>query len=42
MIKRADGDMLFSPTLETPIMAGDTLIALGLRRNLEALEDLVK
>jgi voltage-gated potassium channel len=37
-IKRADGEMLFNPTLETRILAGDTLIALGLRKNLEALE----
>ena len=41
-IKRADGEMLFNPTLETLILAGDTLIALGLRRNLEALEKLVR
>ncbi len=37
-IKHADGEMLFNPTLETTILAGDTLIALGLRKNLEALE----
>jgi len=37
-IKRADGEMLFNPTLDTTIQAGDTLIALGLRKNLEALE----
>jgi voltage-gated potassium channel len=37
-IKRADGEMLFNPTLETTILAGDTLIALGMRKNLEALE----
>jgi voltage-gated potassium channel len=41
-IKRADGEMLFNPTLQTLILAGDTLIALGMRRNLEALEKLVK
>jgi voltage-gated potassium channel len=40
-IKRVDGEMLFNPTLETNILAGDTLIALGMRRNLEALEKLV-
>ena len=41
-IKRADGEMLFNPTLETPILAGDTLIALGMRHNLEALEKMVR
>jgi voltage-gated potassium channel len=41
-IKRADGEMLFNPSHETPILAGDTLIALGLRKNLDALEKLVK
>lgn len=40
-IKRADGEMLFNPTPETRILAGDTLIALGMRKNLEALEELV-
>ena len=40
-IKRADGDMLFNPSHETPILAGDTLIALGLRKNLDALEEMV-
>ena len=40
-IKRADGAMLFNPTLETPILAGDTLIALGMRHNLEVLEKMV-
>ncbi len=38
-IKRADGEMLFNPTLETVIQGGDTLIALGRRQNLEALAD---
>ena len=41
-IKRGDGEMLFNPTLETPILAGDTVIALGMRRNLEALEELAR
>ncbi len=41
-IKRADGAMLFNPTLETPILAGDTLIALGMRHNLEMLEKMVR
>lgn len=40
-IKRADGEMLFNPSHETPILAGDTLIALGLRKNLDALEAMV-
>ncbi len=40
-IKRADGTMLFNPTMESPILAGDTLIVLGLRKNLETLEELV-
>jgi voltage-gated potassium channel len=40
-IKRADATMLFNPTPETPILAGDTLIVLGLRQNLETLEKLV-
>jgi voltage-gated potassium channel len=37
-IKRADGEQLFNPTPETGLMAGDTLIALGMRKNLDALE----
>jgi voltage-gated potassium channel len=41
-IKRADGEMLFNPSHDTPILAGDTLIALGLRKNLDALEALVQ
>jgi voltage-gated potassium channel len=41
-IKRADGAMLFNPSHETPILAGDTLIALGLRKNLDALENMVQ
>jgi voltage-gated potassium channel len=41
-IKRAEGEMLFNPSHETPILAGDTLIALGLRKNLDALEAMVK
>jgi voltage-gated potassium channel len=41
-IKRADGEMLFNPSHETPILAGDTLIALGLRKNLDALEKIVQ
>jgi voltage-gated potassium channel len=41
-IKRSDGEMLFNPSHETPILAGDTLIALGLRKNLDALEQMVQ
>jgi voltage-gated potassium channel len=41
-IKRADGEMLFNPSHQTPILAGDTLIALGLRKNLDALEKMVQ
>ncbi len=41
-IKRVDGEMLFNPTQESHILAGDTLIALGMRHNLEALEELAK
>ena len=40
-IKRADGEMLFNPTPETPIHAGDTLILLGMRKELEALEEVL-
>jgi voltage-gated potassium channel len=41
-IKRADGEMLFNPSPETLIQAGDTLVLLGMRHNLEALEKLVR
>jgi voltage-gated potassium channel len=41
-IKRASGEMLFNPSHDTPILAGDTLIALGLRKNLDALEAMVE
>jgi voltage-gated potassium channel len=41
-IKRAEGDMLFNPTLDTSILAGDTLIVLGMRKNLEALEKMMR
>jgi uncharacterized protein with PhoU and TrkA domain len=33
--------MLFNPSHQTRIQAGDTLIALGLRKNLDALEQMV-
>jgi voltage-gated potassium channel len=41
-IKRADGKMLYNPSPETLIEAGDTLVVLGMRQNLEALEKLVR
>jgi voltage-gated potassium channel len=41
-IKRASGEMLFNPSHDTTILAGDTLIALGLRKNLDALEAMVE
>ncbi|MFA4902143.1 MAG: NAD-binding protein [Desulfobaccales bacterium] len=41
-IKRADGEMIFNPSYDTAILAGDTLIALGLRKNLDALEEMVQ
>ncbi len=41
-IKRADGDLLFNPTPDTTLQAGDTLIAVGMRQNLEALERLLR
>jgi voltage-gated potassium channel len=41
-IKRADGEMLFNPTPEMALRPGDTLIVLGLRKNLEALEEMVR
>jgi voltage-gated potassium channel len=41
-IKRANGDMIFNPSPGTQIDAGDTLIALGVRHNLESLEKLAQ
>ncbi len=40
-IKRADGQMLYNPAPHAPIQAGDTLVVLGMRQNLDALEKLV-
>jgi voltage-gated potassium channel len=40
-IKRADGEMLFNPTPETTLLAGDTLITLGMRKNLDALAEML-
>lgn len=39
-IKRAGAEMIFNPSPGTQIHAGDTLIALGMRQNLDALEKL--
>lgn len=37
-IKSASGEMLFNPSFETVIRAGDTVIALGAERNLDRLK----
>jgi len=37
-IKRADGAMQFNPSFESTIQAGETVIAVGERRNLQKLE----
>ena len=37
-IKRGDGTLLFNPTPQTILQGGDTLIAVGMRHNLEKLE----
>ncbi len=41
-IKRATGDMIFNPSPGTQIAAGDTLIALGMRNNLDSLEKIAQ
>ncbi len=41
-IKRADGEMLYNPAPAAQIQAGDTLVVLGMRQNLDALEKLVR
>jgi voltage-gated potassium channel len=41
-IKRASGEMLYNPAPDTQIQGEDTLVLLGLRHNLEALEKLVQ
>jgi voltage-gated potassium channel len=38
-IKRGDGTLLFNPTPQTTLKGGDTLIAVGMRHNLEKLEE---
>ena len=40
-IKKLDGDMLFNPSFESIIKAGDTLIAVGETANLQKLEKLL-
>lgn len=40
-IKKADGSMLFNPSFETAIQAGDTVIAVGEDKNLLKLEKLL-
>lgn len=41
-IKRQDGTMIFNPQPEAPILAGDTLIALGSKANLDRLAQLLE
>ena len=40
-VKKAAGDMLFNPSSQTKLKAGDTVIAIGENRNLEQLERLL-
>lgn len=40
-IKRADGGMVFNPTPKSIVEAGDTLIIIGMRKHLEALEEIL-
>jgi voltage-gated potassium channel len=40
-VKKAPGDMLFNPSSQTRLEAGDTVIAIGKRHNLERLETLL-
>ena len=40
-IKRGDGTSLFNPTPQTTLKGGDTLIVVGLRHNLEKLEEMM-
>jgi voltage-gated potassium channel len=37
-IKRAEGEMIFNPSPDAQIQGGDTLIVLGMRKSLDALE----
>ena len=40
-VKKATGDMLFNPSSQTRLEAGDTVIAIGEKQNLERLETLL-
>jgi voltage-gated potassium channel len=40
-VKKAPGDMLFNPSSQTRLEAGDTVITIGEKRNLERLETLL-
>ena len=40
-VKKAPGDMLFNPSSQTRLDAGDTVIAIGEKQNLERLETLL-
>ncbi|MBW2020164.1 MAG: potassium channel protein [Deltaproteobacteria bacterium] len=40
-VKKAAGDMLFNPSSQTKLGAGDTVIAIGEKKNLEKLERLL-
>jgi len=40
-VKKAAGDMLFNPSSQTKLEAGDTVIAIGEKQNLERLEKLL-
>lgn len=41
-IKKQDGNMLFNPSFETKIQAGDTVIAVGEDANLQKLEKILQ
>jgi voltage-gated potassium channel len=40
-IKRGDGTLIFNPTPQTTLQGRDTLIAVGMRHNLEKLEEMM-
>ena len=40
-VKKAPGDMLFNPSSQTRLEAGDTVVAIGEKQNLEGLEKLL-